>query len=61
MERIAYSIREAARLCGIPAYHLRNAARAGEIKVARVGVRLLVTVDDLKAWLATKEVPHVNL
>ena len=50
--RIAFSVREAARACGLSRDALRAAIRAGELPAARIGSRrLVVLASDLEAWI----------
>jgi excisionase family DNA binding protein len=50
--RLGLSPREAAAALGVSPVQIRAAIRRGDLKCARVGVKSVVTTDDLFAWLA---------
>jgi excisionase family DNA binding protein len=52
MERIAYSVDEAAQSAGIGLTKLREEIREGRLVARKVGKRTVVTVNDLAAWAA---------
>ena len=51
MDRIAYSLPEAARLAGISRTQLFDAARKKELTIRKAGRSSLVMHDDLLAWI----------
>lgn len=50
-DRISFSIKEAAALCGLSRTTLYELIRAGELKPAKVGLRTLILRTDLEAML----------
>jgi excisionase family DNA binding protein len=55
-ERLAVSANEAARLCGIGRTSIYRALSTGELKSLKIHKRRLITLDALRAWLASHEV-----
>ena len=51
MDRIAYSLPEAARLAGISRTRLFEAARKKELTIRKAGRSSLVMHDDLLTWI----------
>lgn len=51
LERLAYSIREAAKVCGISRQVLYRHSREGKIEFKKVGKRTFVTRDELLRFL----------
>jgi excisionase family DNA binding protein len=51
MEPLAVDLREAARLTSLSVRTLRRYVRIGRLRVVRVGRRILVPIDSLKALL----------
>jgi hypothetical protein len=48
---LAASLERCARLCDLPAHHIRQAAANGSLPYVRMGVRKIVLLDDLQRWL----------
>jgi excisionase family DNA binding protein len=59
MERIAYSIDEAAQSAGIGLTKLREEIREGRLVARKIGKRTVVTVTDLAAW--AEQLPKTRL
>jgi len=55
---IARTIAATARLVSLTPWQVYQAVQAGELGGHRVSGRLLVTDDDLRAWLASHRVPR---
>jgi excisionase family DNA binding protein len=51
LERLAYSVTDAAAIIGISRHLLYDAIRNGEIMPKRCGARTLITADRLRAYL----------
>lgn len=51
-ERLAYPLREAAELCGIPARTFRDAHSRGEFRAVKRCGKLYVTRTELLRWLS---------
>ena len=51
IEKIAISIKEAARLSGLSVSYLYRLSAEGKLPVSKVGSRCVIVVDDFKAWL----------
>ena len=51
LERLAYSVTDAAAIIGISRHLLYDAIRNGEITPKRCGARTLITADRLRAYL----------
>tara|TARA_B100000614_G_C14271975_1_gene379683 strand:- start:223 stop:420 length:198 start_codon:yes stop_codon:yes gene_type:complete len=51
MDRIAYSVVEAAELVGLSRSSLYEQIAAGQLRVVKVGRRTVVPADELRAWL----------
>ena len=49
--RIAYSIKEVAQLIGVSKGHLRNENQRGKLRFIKSGNRILITNEDLRAYL----------
>jgi len=52
LERLAYSIPEAAKVCGVSPATMYRAARGGKIQFKKVGARTFVTREELSRFLA---------
>jgi excisionase family DNA binding protein len=50
MERIAYSVDEAAQSAGIGLTKLRQEIREGRLVARKIGKRTVITATDLTAW-----------
>ena len=55
IEPLAIPINEAARLGGVGRSTIYNEIANGNLKVRKVGRRTIVAMEDLRAWLASKE------
>ena len=51
MDRIAYSLPEAARIAGVSRTRIFEAVRKPELTIRKAGRASIVTHDDLVAWL----------
>jgi hypothetical protein len=51
MDRIAYSLPEAARIAGVSRTRIFDAVRRRELTVRKAGRSSIVTHDDLLAWI----------
>ncbi len=51
MNRIAYSLPEAARLAGVSRTRIFDAVRKHELTIRKAGRASIVTHDDLVAWI----------
>jgi len=51
VEKIGVSLDEAAKLTSVSAFTLRRQIKAGKLKVARVGRRLVIPVSELEKLL----------
>jgi hypothetical protein len=51
MERLAYSLPEAALIAGVSRTRIFEAARTRELTIRKAGRASLVTRDDLLAWI----------
>lgn len=51
IEPLAYTVDEAVRATRVGRHRLYQAVRAGELRVVRVGRRIVVPVDELRVWL----------
>jgi excisionase family DNA binding protein len=51
MDRIAYTLPEAARTAGVSRTRIFDAVRRGELTIRKVGRSSIVTHDDLLAWI----------
>ena len=51
MDKIGVSIEEAAKLTSVSAFTLRRQTKSGNLKVARVGRRLVIPVSELEKLL----------
>jgi len=49
--KLAYSEPEAAKLAGIGRTRLRKEIQLGRLTARRVGKRVVIAADDLRAWL----------
>lgn len=54
IDRIAYSIDEAALACGVKPHHVRAAIRAGLLPKHRIAVKSVVLKSDLEKWIAAQ-------
>ncbi len=52
-EKLAYSASEAAETLGVSERHVRDMVSEGQIRVVRLGRRLLIPADALRELLAT--------
>jgi excisionase family DNA binding protein len=52
MERIAFSVDEAAESAGVGQTKLREEIRQGRLVARKVGKRTIITAPDLEAWAA---------
>ena len=55
VERLAVSIAEAAKMCGIGRTLAYQLALRGELPVRRIGGRMIVPIAALKEWLAAQD------
>jgi excisionase family DNA binding protein len=51
LERLAYSVREAAKICGMSKSTMYRLAESGRLRFKRVGKRTLVTREELLRFL----------
>jgi excisionase family DNA binding protein len=51
VQRLAWSLSDAAKACGVSVPYLRKIIDKGEIKPTRAGRRVLITDKELKRWL----------
>jgi hypothetical protein len=51
MDRIAYSLPEAARIAGVSRTRIFDAVRSRELTIRKAGRSSIVTHDDLVAWI----------
>jgi hypothetical protein len=51
MDRIAYTLPEAARIAGVSRTRIFDAARRRELTIRKAGRSSIVTHDDLLAWI----------
>jgi excisionase family DNA binding protein len=51
---LAVPIPEAARICGVGRSKLYDEINKRNLRILKVGRRTLVTMEDLRAWLASK-------
>lgn len=49
--RMAYSLKEVAQLIGVSKGHLRNENQRGKLRFIKSGKRILITNEDLHAYL----------
>lgn len=54
MEPLAVPIPEAARLGGVGRSTIYAEVKQGKLKVRKVGRRTIISMDDLRTWLASK-------
>jgi excisionase family DNA binding protein len=61
VERLAYSPAEVAAACGLSRKAIYRAIEIGELRAAKVcrGRRLLITVEELRAWIDRSVDPRV--
>jgi excisionase family DNA binding protein len=52
IHKLAWSIAEASQLTGLSKGYYRKIIKAGELKIARAGRRVLILDVDLREWLA---------
>ncbi len=57
LDRVAYSVDHAAQACDLSGRTLRRAIRAGELKAARIGTRVLVPRVELERYIADRVDP----
>jgi excisionase family DNA binding protein len=62
VERLAYSPAEVAAACGLSRKAIYRAIEIGELRAAKVcrGRRLLITVEELRAWIDRNVDPGVQ-
>lgn len=53
IQKLAWSIDEASQLTGLSKGYYRKIIKAGELKIARAGRRVLILDVDLRQWLAS--------
>jgi excisionase family DNA binding protein len=58
LERVAYSVMNAAAACDLSGRTLRRAIRAGELRAARIGSRLIVPRAELERFIADRIDPE---
>jgi hypothetical protein len=51
MDRIAYSLPDAARIAGVSRTRMFDAVRRGELTIRKAGRSSIVAHDDLVAWI----------
>jgi excisionase family DNA binding protein len=61
MERIAFSVDEAAHSAGIGLTKLREEIREGRLVARKIGKRTVITTTDLAAWAAQLPKCHAML
>lgn len=54
-ERIAYSVREVARLVGVCERKIQYEIQNGKLRISRVGRRVLIRSDEVNRWLNEAE------
>lgn len=54
---LSVSVREAAAITSLSEYEIRKAVNAGELEAVRRGVRIVIPVSNLDAWI--KALPKV--
>ncbi len=63
-QKVARTIQETAAALGVSEKFIRNKVKAGEIRHARIGMRILIRDTDLQEWLDSHvrdyEALHVN-
>jgi excisionase family DNA binding protein len=63
-QKVARTIQETAAALGVSEKFIRNKVKAGELRHARIGTRILIRDTDLQAWLDSHvvryEALHVN-
>ena len=52
---LSTSVRDAAALTSLSEYEIRNAINKGDLPARKVGRRLVILTDDLRAWLEALE------
>jgi hypothetical protein len=60
MDRIAYTLPEAARIAGVSRTRIFEAVRKQELTIRKAGRASIVTHDDLVAWVKKPQVFHEN-
>jgi excisionase family DNA binding protein len=53
VERLAYSMEDAAKAAGVSRSFIYTEAAAGRLVTRKLGKRRLVHIDDLNAWIKT--------
>jgi excisionase family DNA binding protein len=48
---LSISVRDAAASTSLSEYEIRNAINSGHLEARRLGRRIVILTDDLKAWL----------
>lgn len=54
-EKLAYSVKEAAKAISVSPSHLRSEINAGRLKAKKYGMRVLILDSELKAYLESCE------
>ena len=52
---LSTSVRDVAALTSLSEYEIRNAINKGDLPARKVGRRLVILTDDLRAWLEALE------
>ncbi len=55
LEKLAYTVSEGSDATGMGETNLRRRIKDGQIRVVRVGRRILIPRDELLAWLNTEK------
>lgn len=61
IEPLAIPLAEAARLSGVGRSTLYNEIALGNLEAHKVGRRTIVTMENLRAWLASRESFHTTV
>lgn len=60
IDKLAYSIDEAAQASSVGRSLLYDEIRARRLRATKVGRRTIIAVDDLRAWLTAKASPQAE-
>ena len=52
-DKLAYGINEAVQATGLGRSFIYEAIKAGDLQTFKAGSRTLITIDNLRAWLAS--------